>query len=216
MSVACEFCTEVRGIPSRFSRLYSGYLRTRILTETENFLVLPSLGQLGVTHLLLVSREHATAVSSLSQQLREELGELIRLLSWYFTKRFGLKALVFENGDPLGFGNTSCSISHLHVHVVGVRHVSLALSESMKLFEASHIGGLDDLRRCHTAYSYVELSGNHWLIDRQMRSQTIRRLIAGSDGSLAWNWREVGRERKLIEIVHSMRGHLDHDTRQVA
>jgi diadenosine tetraphosphate (Ap4A) HIT family hydrolase len=216
MSVACEFCTEVRGMPSRFSRLYDGCLRTRIVTETEHFLVLPSLGQLGVIHLLLVSREHVTAVSNLSQQSREELRELITLISWYFAKRFGLGAVVFENGDPRGVGNTSCSISHLHVHVVAVPQVSPALSRSIRLFEPIRVGSLHDLRRCRSAYSYLKLSGDHWLIDRQLRSQTIRRLIAGNDGSVTWDWRKVGRERKLIQIIHSMRGCLDQDTRQVA
>jgi diadenosine tetraphosphate (Ap4A) HIT family hydrolase len=216
MSVACEFCTEIRGMPSRFSRLYLRYLHTRIVTETEHFLVLPSLGQLGVIHLLLVSREHATAVSNLSPQLREELRELVSLISWYFAKKFGLEAVVFENGDPQGVGNTSCSISHLHVHVVAVPHKSLALSHSIRLFSPIRVGSLDDLRGCRSAYSYLELSGDHWLIDRQLRSQTIRRLIAQTEASVSWDWRKMGRERKLVEIVHSMRGRLDQDTRQVA
>jgi diadenosine tetraphosphate (Ap4A) HIT family hydrolase len=208
MTEVCEFCTEVQRRPSRFSQLYGRVLSTRILTETEHFVVLPSLGQLGVAHLLLVSRDHATAVSNLSQELSFELAELTVEISSYLARRLGSEVIVFENGDPMGVGNVSCSISHLHVHVVAVKDIGFAFRRSIQHLEPRCIGGLSELRRCQHAYTYLRFTERGWLIDQQLRSQAIRRLIAKNEGSAIWDWRDVGQERQLIEIVNFMRGDL--------
>jgi hypothetical protein len=129
-----------------------------------------------------------------------ELIERARLL---LRQEFGNQHLLFENGDPEGRGEMGCSISHLHVHLVGFGSPLPDLSGQVRdLRGEAAQGGLRGLSGISGAYSYLELPvGRGFLLARRLPSQTLRKMIAGAIGSPRWDWEEVGIEEQLITLV---------------
>jgi diadenosine tetraphosphate (Ap4A) HIT family hydrolase len=202
LSLECELCCEISGHESRFTKLYLGHIQSRILLETDNFLVVPSLGQIGDAHMMIMSRHHETATANINDENRRELLKLLEKLRAWFRLAFGNKYIIFENGDPLGCGQMGCSIGHLHVHVLG----SHRLPDDLRgLFV--DFGGQSQQAGFHISgvagpYSYVEFpTGDALMIDRRLPSQTLRKTIAGVIGLPRWDWRECGTEIRLIKLV---------------
>jgi diadenosine tetraphosphate (Ap4A) HIT family hydrolase len=198
----CELCSEIASRPSRFSRIYKDVLPDRIIAATPNFLLFPSIGQLGDAHLLVVSRAHYTAVTQLPAAQRHEISFLVgRARSW-LKETAGQNILIFENGDPDGQGRMGCTISHMHLHIVASTKTFLPIRSVVESLGADCVQSLDALQYVTTAYSYIEFSeSDALLITRRLPSQTLRRLLALEFGRHDRDWRAKGRERELVELV---------------
>jgi diadenosine tetraphosphate (Ap4A) HIT family hydrolase len=165
---ACELCAELAGSQSRFSSLYSGKLKNRIVGGSKNFVLMPSIGQLGDAHFMIVSRTHETAVANLSPDLRRELMFLLSHTRSWLTAKLGSHHVAFENGDPKGIGRMNCSISHLHVHLVASRHNLPSLARSVQQLGSQSVSSLDAITDIADPYSFVEIdSSGIQLIRRQ-------------------------------------------------
>ena len=206
---ACELCAELSGLQSRFSSLYSDFLSTRIVGGSKNFVVMPSIGQLGDAHLMVVSRMHETAVANLSPDSRQELIILLsRTRSWLTTK-FGGHHIVFENGDPDGFGQMSCSISHLHLHLVAYRKNGTNLARSIQKLGAEPLLTFDAISTVRVPYSLVDMPQTGMqLIRKRLPSQTLRKTIAREIGMSDWDWRQASVEDRLSDLAIVARSEL--------
>src|SRR6266853_4685409 len=92
----CELCAEIAGPPSRFSAIYCELLSSRVLAQTANFLVIPSLGQLGDAHLMVVSRGHETATANLGGDKREEMLWLVNDVQNFFLENSATNILFLK------------------------------------------------------------------------------------------------------------------------
>jgi diadenosine tetraphosphate (Ap4A) HIT family hydrolase len=204
MDHSCELCSEFAGRQSRFHSLYGNRLPSRITAQTPNFAVLPSLGQLGDAHLMVVSRNHETSTSTVPTEHRQEMFDLIERVRRAFQQQFVNKYLMFENGDPEGQGQMGCSISHMHVHLVGFECRMPDLYAKVRdLGGEPFPRGLPGLVGSNRAYSYFEVpSGDGLLVGRRLPSQTLRKLVAKATGSPRWDWQEVGVEEQLVKLVN--------------
>jgi ATP adenylyltransferase len=204
-STDCELCAERAGWQSRFGSLYRGHLSSRIMAQTANFLVLPSLGQLGDAHLMVISREHKTAVSNVTADQRDEMLTIVGDVRNFLVKKFGRRYVIFENGDPEGQGRMGCSISHMHIHLVGFRHQMPDLYTRIRgLGGYSFRGGLGALSEFRQAYSYAEFpAGEGLIVSRPLPSQTLRKVISDAMRSPKWNWQEAAVEEQIIGLVTS-------------
>jgi len=199
----CELCAELAGAPSRFSSLYGTVLKTRIVAESAHFVVMPSLGQLGDAHLMIVSRGHETAVSNLTPDARQDLFLLLSHTRSWLQAKFGGHHIVFENGDPKGTGRMNCSITHLHVHLVATRRTLSSIARHLHRFSPEQLSSLDAVADIADAYSLLQVDGiGLQLIRRKLPSQTLRKLIALEIGMSNWDWREVGTENQLSAVAH--------------
>jgi diadenosine tetraphosphate (Ap4A) HIT family hydrolase len=209
MTRTCELCDEIAGLSSRFDQVYGNILRDRIVFCTRNFVVMPSIGQLGDGHLMIVSRLHVTAASHLDTRMRKELTTLIRYIRDWMSVSVGSNVVVFENGDPKGNGQMGCTIGHLHVHLVASRQPTPTLLVALYSLGAKASPGLPELQEVSDAYSWIEMGrGNALVIPHRLPSQTLRRLIAGELGIDRWDWQDAGREQQLIELVRAARAGL--------
>ena len=205
----CELCAEIRGLPSRFSAIYGHVLKDRTVSATKNFLIIPSLGQIGEAHFLIASRSHETALACLTSHLFKEMLQTIdRVRAWLKTE-FGDHIVVFENGDPKGIGKMGCTISHLHVHVVASRKPFSRLESWLKDVHAQTIEITEQVISSADAYSYVDLGPNRQFIIRdRLPSQTIRQHIAVGLGTSNWDWRSAEREDRLPPLVYAAQAGL--------
>jgi diadenosine tetraphosphate (Ap4A) HIT family hydrolase len=205
----CELCAEIEGRPSRFSRIYESELVDRSVATTQNFVVLPSLGQISDAHLMIVSKSHFTATANLDGTLRSELQDLLRRVKSWMEETAHPNVVIFENGDPQGFGKMACSVSHLHVHLVSTPRPITNLRRGLGLLGGQPIIGATELPRISESYSWVEFAqGDAVIIPRPLPSQTLRKLIAHEVGQQEWDWRKVGQERQLINLVSAARAGL--------
>lgn len=171
---------------------------------------MPSIGQLGDAHLMIVSRTHETALANLTPGSRKELISLLADTRNWLKAKLGGYDIVFENGDPIGLGRMNCSVSHLHVHVVASRRHRLPnLTQSIYQFGAEPISTLEDVATIRDSYSFVDTAQTGLqLIRKRLPSQTLRKLIAFEIGMPAWDWREASREDQLCDLAVVARSEL--------
>ena len=111
----CEFCAELRNESSaRFWEMYPN-LSSRVVEATENFVAMPSIGQLFPGSLLVLPRLHIETSAFLSLQCRQELDSFLGTLSSKL-RRIGAPVF-FEHGATSCSGG-GCGIYHAHVHIV--------------------------------------------------------------------------------------------------
>src|SRR4051812_8153945 len=76
MDSRCSFCAELVGsVVPEFVQVYPD-LRDRLVRETDNFVVIPSLGQLAAGHLLAIPKAHVHSFGQVPGWMRQEATEI--------------------------------------------------------------------------------------------------------------------------------------------
>ena len=179
---SCVFCdskSEIFGNTPEFKRITEEKLDSRILFETENFAVFPTVGQIVEGYLLIMPKTHVSAISNLEKNLLDELeyvySEVRTILKEHYSE-----PIFFEHGvcrSEYEF-NGSC-IDHAHIHAV-LAPVNIS-DELKKEFKYTKINSISDLGNYNgTNYLYVnDISGDKLILEaNNIRSQHIRYLIA--------------------------------------
>ena len=139
----CPFCDEGAGGHSALLRKrLGGKLAGRVVTTTENFVVLCDLGPLVVCHVLIVPKQHLLSLGAIENS--KHWTELIELKG---QTRLALAQLVaqpvfFEHGSN-SFRRGGTSVEHAHLHAVPG---NIGLSDSLQGFEVTQISDLRSLR----------------------------------------------------------------------
>ena len=192
----CEFCLELDNpTRSRFGHIYSSEISSRIIHKTEQFVVLPTLGQLFKGSLLILPKEHVETVACLDD---DSIGSLVALIDTFCLKvsRYGLP-VVFEHGAHCDTGH-ACGIYHAHVHLVPVpssascnelleREYQLALNLEeawRQLRNSRQYMLIRDTHRCSGYVSLNQISGAEYP-SQYMR----RRLVQHFNLNKHWDWR---------------------------
>lgn len=205
--LGCEFCDELMGRDSRFHRQYKHILESRIIFEDDDFVALPTMGQLFRGSLLFVTKTHVETMTDLPVRTQKraqkrvwELADEIRSLGAVF---------VYEHGARANTGS-SCGVCHAHVHLVPLPRETEA-SQLLKLNGTQY----DDLVSAWAAvvnkpeYLVAQSIGRCPEVfvpsrpDAGFGSQYCRKQMAEFFGLRApWDWRQYGNvEPFLLETV---------------
>lgn len=204
-AVSCDFCKEVRKLPSELTRRYPALIDgRRMAVEGSYFYVVPTIGPLVANHALFVTRSHLTSSARLEDPGLRELGE-IQLK--FHAKGNGNDALFFEHGVPSdGNGLGGCGICHCHVHALHVPKAAEITSIADKVdeflkkrdykFSRTQIGSWKEVKHFHSD-SYLCIQGNldgpsvfRFVSGRRVESQLMRQFIKEHRNSdLEWDWR---------------------------
>lgn len=216
----CDFCNEFTGgLENSFTARYSGELRSRIIARTQNFNVLPSLGQIVEGYLLIVPVKHYTALADLPTQLVQELSQLCGRVRRALSVTYG-PALLFEHGVRAGQSG-GCGIDHAHLHAVPFATAREPIEELKHRHSFKVIGGLSGVNGevpQGSSYLYYEnLSEQPCVFDVDfMPSQYVRKLLAQSLGIDLWDWREYGREKALASSIARLSEFFSDDLASIA
>src|SRR5258708_7399175 len=113
----CDFCDEFDGgVENAFDRIYRRDPKSRVLFRSDEFVVVPSLGQIAEGHLLLLPIMHWTALGDLPESLFEEFTELSKSVTSIIRDEYG-SCVSFEHGVRPG-STGGCGVYHAHQHVV--------------------------------------------------------------------------------------------------
>ena len=132
-AIYCDFCKEFAGLFSALSRRYPS-LSTRIATQTKNFFVVPSFGQLIKNHALIISNRHLTSSAQLEATPMSELEKLMEQFQKSAAKNKTTQ-IFFEHGLPNeGSGFGGCGICDCHIHSVPVASSEFCSTEKLQAF----------------------------------------------------------------------------------
>lgn len=193
----------LNGAPSVKDCAYCRYLagqsadNERTIYSSENFFVIPTIGQFITGCLLLIPYQHIVSNAELSPALLEEFKLDIQDIEYMIRLTYNCSSvLVWENGTGSGGkGKAKDSIVHSHLHIYPSTLTSEMIESDLN-YEFDTIT-LDDLHR-YTEHSYLLIRStdkNIWKIASNpalyIPRQYVRQLVAEEHGIEGdeWNWR---------------------------
>jgi diadenosine tetraphosphate (Ap4A) HIT family hydrolase len=197
----CPFCQETRS-PSSFCRGLS-----RVLWESDELVVLPTLGPLAQAHVLFIPKLHVRSFADLADAPQRQFYRHLASLSRSLTAVFG-PTVAFEHGLPASQAGGGCGVSHAHMHVVS--EVPLELSLPIDDV-ATHWMSIDapnwlarsalGVRRDCGYFLVSPPDGNRYVCSiRSAPSQYLRRWLGMILEIPAWDWRTASPNETLEQV----------------
>lgn len=191
----CPFCEEQK------NRSISVIKKSRILAETDNFVVFPTTGGFVENYQLIVPKNHINCFGELSKEQLIELKSIILWQQGINKKYFNSSSSMFEHGALHPSNESGKSIVHAHLHIFP-NNISLLKEIKKYNFNIQTIEGIEQLNILCQKYDnylyYSDIDGKDYIITHEgIPSQFLRMLLAKSQGIENWNWRDY----PLIEII---------------
>lgn len=198
--LACRLC-------SNFTAGETRDVWNEPLFQSDNFVVLPSLGALIEGWLLIVPRCHAISVGALDSDLRGELNLLKVRFGNQLQAVYGY-ATAFEHGPSTERRAVGCGVDHAHLHLVPAAFdVVAASTQFMPEATCWEPGNFDTCKQAFEAgldYLYVEqpIGSGRIAVNQAFESQVIRRGIASRlDRLNQYNWRDYPQMENVERTV---------------
>ena len=176
---------------------------------------MPSLGQIVEGYLLVLPCRHSKALGDLNVVDVNELATISQRVGDILTKEYGPYVL-FEHGTRTE-GVGGCGIYHAHLHAVPLDTISGTFDPVGALkarFRYQEMTSLREINKrtaslsCYLFYQDSEARG--YLFDTgPLPSQYVRKLLAEATGENVWNWRDVGREERLLATIQRLSHHFE-------
>jgi diadenosine tetraphosphate (Ap4A) HIT family hydrolase len=206
----CQFCEEIK---ERALQIWGIRFSRHTIIESENFIVIPTLGHIVEGYLLIVSKEHFISCGGIPSEMYPELEEIkekvARILSDNYTT-----PLFFEHGPASQNRKGGCCIDHAHIHAVPV-NVNIT-GELAKHFSYREIDSFEDLKEQFEKgqhYFFLEdHSKKRYLFDLPdvVPSQYIRKVIAQKIGKPErWDWRTCLGLDELAQTLKKLSGKFE-------
>lgn len=201
----CSICLEIRRIPnvitgSKYGQLISSGVN--VLFEDDNFLVLPSIGAINESHVLLVPTSHFASIGSMPNRFHKDLEKVKSAVRTLNRLRKNRDIMFFEHGTGLHYDCSGSCISHAHLHAIWFEpEVFRELNSYAEFRSLCPPNNLYSAADTANGYLFCELpNGSSWLANSpNVPPQLFRRLYSRVGGKvLVWNWRSDRR----IEVVH--------------
>lgn len=183
----------------------------RVLFQSPNFVVLPTVGAIVEGWLLLVPKKHYLCMAALGNDLLSELNKLREYVSLVLQDCYGSIA-VFEHGPARPKQAVGCGVDHAHLHMLptncnlidGIREV---FPDSLQW---RSVKGIQDAAAFYTAelpYLYVEqpLNEAYLASHPNLPSQLFRRVLAAYTGRPErYDWRTFPEEHNVESTVRTL------------
>lgn len=196
---SCSFCLEFSlnnsgNLYSEISKQNSPY-KSRVLFETNHWVVVPTLGCMVPGYLLIVSKSHFISVSVIPGCAIVELNNIIDLIKVMFKEVYNLNALVFEHGPYSSINKGPSCVDHAHVHIVPFFDVDFDLVFSSEFYQVYNPINFIEMqkiaRELKSSYLFVRdyRLKNYLVFGDNIPSQYMRKMIASRIGFPdKWNW----------------------------
>jgi len=217
----CEFCSEFSSLKQdKLSFFHSLFLHldNRILKETENFVIVPSLGQILEGYLLVITKDHYISMGTLPSQFHVEVNQVIERTSEILRTAYNTDILQFEHGPSSSSKKGGCCIDHAHVHIVPLNADILPNIDSLpdlvlrERCEANAFPGITQyFLKENRPYLYINISrasnNKSIILDANgLPSQYMRRVIAQAIGKEnEWDWAIFLGEQEIGNCLQRLR-----------
>ena len=181
----CYFCKEIEDHALNILN------KSRIVLETKNFVVLPTVGCFQIGYLLIIPKKHYLCFGELEPELISELEDIIRRIKDYIKGKIGMNCIIFEHGTRDLSKLTSTSVMHAHIHIIPFND---SLVNTLPDYcELKKIKGFADLKYEKDNYLYLQdINNNNYIVKNDnYPSQFFRQIACQAMGiTRYWNWRE--------------------------
>ncbi|AZE36642.1 Protein similar to CwfJ C-terminus 1 [Pseudomonas chlororaphis] len=202
----CNVCKELQlgmldGCDPRYQALIDS--RKNIIYESRDFVVLPSLGPLNDSHVMIVPKLHINNFSVVPESKLAQVREILSALSTYMTLKYGRTLVFFESGAGVQSNHSGGCIVHAHIHCVyESEEFERRLFEEVDFQE----GGGSWYVNADSDQGYVwymDSKGKTFLCNNpQLPSQFLRYVYSMSAGDIRfWNWRRHNNYEGVLKVI---------------
>lgn len=194
--MTCAFCeTVTSGTDAAFRERYPDTIIDRAVFRGRRFVIMPTIGQLHPSHVLIITREHVTCIVDHYDDILPEANLVLR--------EMGLEdGMFFEHGIVRGEA-TNCGVPHAHLHFIVVdpapvlakfrEHTNAILVSLAEL--KLRMNSVDEI-----LYVTQDLQ-SFWLAQKNLESQLVRKIIAQYLG-LEWDWKLYGGQSSVLRLIN--------------
>ena len=185
-----------------FCNLDKTKIYNTILEETDNFIVVPTLGSLVDGYVLIVTKNHLYNMNELCKKEKEEYFSLIDKYRNLFNKIYGKYPIVFEHGTAKNIINESASsVIHAHTHIVNHNYKeeesilnNLNFKEKIINKNKNYIFYISPTNKKYITYNFKPIS------------QLMRILVAKDLGfENKYNWRKEPFTKNIISTINKIK-----------
>lgn len=181
----CFFCKEIEDPIQNILK------RNRVVLDTKNFVVFPTVGCFQIGYLLIMPKQHYLCFGELEPNIIDELESIVQKITDYIQKKQNTKCIIFEHGTRDLSKITATSIMHAHIHII-------PFSEDIVRYlpnycELKKIKGFEDLKNEVDNYLYLkDINNNNYIVkNSNYPSQFFRQIACQAMGiSKYWDWRK--------------------------
>lgn len=157
----------------------------KILLESDNFIVIPSLGSLVEGWLLIIPKVFQINFSQLDSSELQEVTALIKRLEAEILPSFGINYVLFEHGPTSFLSKTGCGVDYAHLHFVpcefdlikGVDNFLNLQYDWQKLKDITEVSHFKDSNLDYLLLK--DQNGDFYItFQNDIQSQTFRKVIA--------------------------------------
>lgn len=196
----CGICSEINGSCSvdGYKELVTS--KKNIISESESFLLIPSLGPLNESHIMLVPKNHSNSFASLSIAERKEAHSFLVQVNNFIKNKTSKDLIFFESGAGKRIDHSGGCIYHAHIHCVYASEAfTAALNREIKFTPADSFDY--DIDRGYVWYMNhfgEEFACNNPLLP----SQFLRYLYANTTSIHgSWNWRRDNNMPGVLRVL---------------
>ncbi len=204
--VNCPFCRELHS--GRLPDFVDADIHSRILHETERFVVIPDISPLVPGHVMIVPKVHILCFGAVEAAARDEFSGIVNATRTILNEYYG-PSVILEHGtsslDPV-----ADHVTHAHLHLVPA---AVDIRDALRNFNTRIIANLSDLSSWATRdeeYIYFEsCAGERFVADQIVGIKRLffRREIAKQIGipDPLWDWRQHILSDNLRSTVETLR-----------
>ena len=172
-----------------FCELDKSIYYNKVIEETNNFFVIPTLGALVEGYVMIVSKEHVNSIIELDDVVLGEYNELIKKYRSIFKDLYGKYPIVFEHGTPNINGFCTSCVIHAHSHIVN--HNYKNENEIIQTLNFEKINSIGDIKYQNYIF-YQNSLGERFVTYEYKPVRQMMRLLIAKDLEIEekYNWRE--------------------------
>jgi diadenosine tetraphosphate (Ap4A) HIT family hydrolase len=189
--VNCPFCRELQS--GRLPDFIDADIDSRILHETDRFVVIPDISPLVPGHVMIVPKVHVLCYGAVEAAAQDEFSCIVNATRMIVREHYG-PSVILEHGTS-SLEPVADHVTHAHLHIVPA---AVDFRDSLLNFNTTTIASLSDLSSWAARdeeYIYFEsCTGERMVADRIVGIKRLffRREIARQIGipDPLWDWRQ--------------------------
>lgn len=204
----CNLCLEVLGSTNfTLNRKYVATIadKKHLLLTTENFAVVPSIGPLNESHVLILPKTHVRSFAELSDQRLFEVAGLLEKIKQYGKLTNGKEFIFFEHGTGSQSDTAGGCIEHAHLHAIwNAPKISEEFQKKLGLTKVPSSIPINQIGDNANGYAYFQdCDGTVFLKNNpKIPSQYFRQLYAKTlDSQTVWNWRNHMNAKGIQKVI---------------
>jgi diadenosine tetraphosphate (Ap4A) HIT family hydrolase len=204
--VNCPFCRELES--GTLPDFCNAEIDSRILHETDRFVVMADISPLVPGHVMIVPKAHILCYGAVEDTAREEFSSIVNATRTLIAEHYG-PSVMLEHGTS-SLAPVADHVTHAHLHIVPA---DIDIRDSFLNYNTTTIASLSDLSRWAARdeeYLYFEsCAGERTVADRivNIKRLFIRSEVAKRVGvpDPLWDWRRHILSDNLRSTVETLR-----------